>query len=229
MKSLYMCFIGLFLLSSISYAADSFEVRADLDFGNVNQGTGKTLPLKVTNNSGAIMQVNASIGPAGVPFSINLTSMTIGDDDSAIIGVSLRNDALPGSLLATIRIASGNEIKKVQLTGNVVPLPDITFVGLTPVVQVQGTTVDVLLKIINSSTAISGATSGELLLDGTANQKFIIPQLAATFPNNQVTLNLSFPKPASGPHSIQVKLDSGNIIVEALENNNVRNQPFTIP
>jgi len=113
--------------------------------------------------------------------------------------------------------------------GNVVALPDITFIGTSPVVQVQSTTVDVGIGIINASTIAAAATSGELHLDGTLNKAFRIPALSATSLNNQVVVNLSFPKPASGLHSIQVKLDSGNIIFESHENDNVKSRSFTIP
>lgn len=110
--------------------------------------------------------------------------------------------------------------------------PDLTFVGISPLVSSQPGKIIIQVSVINTGSSSTNECKGNILVDGALTEAFAIPSLAAlSFPPtsaNQKQFNFTIPS-APGAHTVEVRLDVNNENSESNERNNTRSRSVTVP
>lgn len=110
--------------------------------------------------------------------------------------------------------------------------PDLTYVGVGPLVSDQNGSIFIRVNVINDSPDPAVACKGNILIDGAIAKVFDIPALAgnatqATTGANQKVIDLTVPSTV-GSHTVEINLDSDNQNKESDENNNKATRSVTV-
>jgi hypothetical protein len=110
--------------------------------------------------------------------------------------------------------------------------PDLTHVGVSPLVSALTSPIVIRVNVINNSPDPSVACKGNILVDGAVAKVFDIPALAGnatqtTTGANQKVIDLTVPATV-GTHTVEINLDSDNQNKESDENNNKATRSVTV-
>jgi hypothetical protein len=231
----YFVFIGLVLiLQATAYSAPPFQVEpTTLSFGELTLGGSKTLSFKVKNLQATqlaitMRQVTAffSINPGGLcqPCTLNLAPNETKE-------VQVTYPGLPRCIQinnSPLTLTVGSDQVTVGLNAKLI-CPELDFVGGGIGATLQGNSINVSFRVINTGTVPSVACTAQILQDGTLAQSVDMPAFSTEVPDDQRLFQQLIPT-TPGPHLIEVLLDTNNLNQEADEGNkNKRGATISVP
>lgn len=234
MRAAIYWILFVFLFVFVSAARAEIKVSATtLDFGTVNQGMAKTMPLKVSND--AKEPVTVKIG-VSAPFTASPETKTFAGGEAIEVTVILPATVSAGGYKAKLMIQP--DTASVAAVGVMVgakvaapaPTQDLSATFIFFSEQVTGTNRTAVLRV-NAKTSVAAPVAAKMQLFGSGDNgpstKFFDQTVNYTQGGNVFDVNYTFPASVVMAE-VKLMVDPGNAVAETNETNNeyIQNSDF---
>lgn len=213
-----------------------------LNFGTVNSGQTKSLPLTVQNQSTGSLVYSGTPSPS--LYTVSPASVTVAAGQSGTMTVTFTAGTASGSFPGTLSVkatsgASSQGVGTATLSASVPTpppppppaLPDliIAFNGKQTITKVDANQkrITVPFKVSNIGTGSSSGCAMKIFLDGTFMNALGVGQVnPGGSQTNSVIVTI--PMTTTGNHTLRLEIDANKQVTESNENNNTATASITL-